>query len=414
MDSQYYATQIVASLVKEGYIAYFAGGWVRDFVMGHPSSDIDIATNAPPAKILDLFPRTILVGLAFGVVIVVIEGHQFEVSTFRRDIGYEDGRKPNQIEMSNPEEDAVRRDFTINGMFYDPLEERIIDYVGGLEDIERGVIKAIGNPDERFVEDRLRMIRAVRFASRFGFTIDKDTEVGIMMSADTLFPAVAKERIWQEFTKMASYPNFETAILELHRLKLLNVIFPQLEGLHYSELKHRVASFSNFPKDIPTILYIMELFPDIPLERQIEICTDLKVSSRDIRLVEYTFELRDKINQELLSLGKEDPVDWVMIYAYPLFQKCLEVIAARLPEDVRQTILEKHSQRKNFLQTHIERSQSKKTLITADILKQQGIAPGKEMGIIIKAGEKIAIEHNLNNPETVLSILMKSAVWPRR
>src|SRR5437868_188075 len=116
------AKNIVAKLVRAGYIAYFAGGWVRDYVMEHPSEDIDIATNASPAEVMDLFPHTIFVGLAFGVVIVVIEGHQFEVATFRKDLRYLDGRHPQGIEMSTPLEDALRRDFTINGMFYDPLE----------------------------------------------------------------------------------------------------------------------------------------------------------------------------------------------------------------------------------------------------------------------------------------------------
>jgi len=128
-----HARAIVTKLVRTGYIAYFAGGWVRDYVMGHPSEDIDIATNASPAEIMDLFPHTILVGLAFGVVIVVIEGHQFEVATFRKDVGYLDGRHPSGIEMSTPQEDALRRDFTINGMFYDPLEEVIHDFVQGGE-----------------------------------------------------------------------------------------------------------------------------------------------------------------------------------------------------------------------------------------------------------------------------------------
>ena len=131
MDALEIATGIVKKLAAEGYIAYFAGGWVRDFVMGHPSSDIDIATNAEPTVILELFPKTIAVGLAFGIVIVVCEGHQFEVATFRRDISYKDGRRPETIAFTSAEEDAKRRDFTINGMFYDPIEKVIIDYVGG-------------------------------------------------------------------------------------------------------------------------------------------------------------------------------------------------------------------------------------------------------------------------------------------
>ena len=190
------ATAIVRKLVAAGYTAYFAGGWVRDYLMGHPSEDIDIATDAPPEKIIDLFPKTLLVGVAFGVVVVIVDGHQFEVATFRRDIDYADGRKPSKIELSTAEEDAFRRDFTINGMFYDPLEDVFHDFVKGKEDIQHGVIRAIGNADERFVEDRLRMIRAVRFAARFAFNISSETQSAIEANADTLFPAVAMERIW--------------------------------------------------------------------------------------------------------------------------------------------------------------------------------------------------------------------------
>lgn len=407
MDSQYYATQIVKRLTQEGFIAYFAGGWVRDFIMKHPSTDIDIATNAPPEKILDLFPRTILVGLAFGVVVVVVEGHQFEVSTFRRDIAYEDGRKPTQIERAPPEEDALRRDFTINGMFYDPVQEKIIDYVGGIDDIKKGIIRAIGNPDERFIEDRLRMIRAVRFAARFGFTIDKDTELGIMMSAETLFPAVAKERIWQEFGKMSFYPNFDKAILDLHRLGLLSVIFPQMQRVHLRDLKQYLSSFSYFPSTCPTVLRLLELFPQLALAEKIEIFKDLKVSGKDLQLIEYCDRLREKMKRE----EDEDLIDWVQLYADPHFLLCLEVILARESSETRKIRLEKHASRYAFLSDHIQRIQSKKTLLNAHLLQRHGIVPGKKMGQLIKEGEKIAITHHLKDPDTVLLFLKNTPLW---
>ncbi len=135
-SAQDHATAVIKKLVGEGYNAYFAGGWVRDFLMGHPSSDIDIATDAPPEKVLSLFPRTIKVGLSFGVVIVSIEHHLFEVATFRKDIHYADGRKPSRIELSTAKEDAFRRDFTINGMFYDPLKGEILDSYNRIQHAE--------------------------------------------------------------------------------------------------------------------------------------------------------------------------------------------------------------------------------------------------------------------------------------
>ena len=414
MDAQHYATMIVTRFAKAGYTAYFAGGWVRDYVMGHPSSDIDIATNAPPEKILDLFPHTVLVGLAFGVVVVIYEGHQFEVSTFRKDLGYEDGRKPVDIALSHPEEDAQRRDFTINGMFYDPLENRIIDYVGGMEDIKKGVIRTIGNADERFVEDRLRMIRAVRFSARFGFTIDEDTQLGIMMNADTLFPSVAMERIWQEFNKMAAYPRFDTALIELHRLKLLPVIFPALEQVHLRDLKHYVSSFPRFPQKSPTILYLLELFPNSTLGEQLEICNYLKTSGHDAQLVEYINKLREKVDQEILRLNSVDLVEWAHLYAHPKAELCMQVIGARLPPEQSDILSEKHALRRAFLSEHIERIVKKKPLVSAKVLQENGVSPGKTMGRLIKEAERIAIIHNLHDVESIMQLLKQTAAWKER
>lgn len=405
MDAKYWATQIVNRLVKAGHTAYFAGGWVRDYVMDHPSSDIDIATDAPSEKILDLFPHTILVGLAFGVVIVVMEGHQFEVSTFRKDLHYEGGRRPAAIEFSDAREDALRRDFTINGMFYDPLEGKIIDLVGGMSDIENEVIRTIGDPQERFREDRLRMIRAIRFATRFGFKIDFDTQEAIIENANTLFPPVAMERVWQEFNKMASYANFDHAIIELHRMKLLPEIFPQLEKVHLRNIKQRVASFSHFPKGSPTIFFVLELFPELDLKEQIELCKYLKVSNQEIKLVEYLNTLRSHIANGV------DPVTWSHYYAHPAAFICLESLAARmLPQD-RKTFINKHLIQRESLQNHVERIVSKKPLVSAKMLQEQGILPGIQMGKLLKEAERIAILKDLEDPQSVLNLLKKDPLW---
>src|ERR1700733_14114467 len=291
-EIEHNGTQIVLRLKEEGYIAYFAGGWVRDLIMQHPSSDIDIATDAPPQVILKLFPQTVLVGLAFGVVIVIIEGHHYEVSTFRKDLHYEGGRRPIGIEYSDPREDAMRRDFTINGMFFDPLEKTIIDYIGGQADIKHRLIRTIGDPQERFLEDRLRMIRAIRFAARFDFVIDADTQTAIIENADTLFPAVAMERIWQEFNKMSAYPRFSHALVQLHQFGLLPVIFPQLKGVHLTDIKHRTDILAHFPEKTMTILQILELFPSFTVEEQLELCRYLKLGGGEMRAVERVDAIR--------------------------------------------------------------------------------------------------------------------------
>lgn len=404
MDAFTHAKHIVTKLNRHGHVAYFAGGWVRDYYMKHPSADIDIATDATPEKILDLFSHTILVGLAFAVVVVVIEGHQYEVSTFRKDLHYLNGRKPVGIELCGPEEDASRRDFTINGMFYDPLEDRIIDYVGGQTDIEKGVIRAIGDPYARFTEDRLRMIRAVRFASRFGFHIDPETEEGIKANADTLLPAVAMERVWQEFNKMAAFPKFDEALIEMHRLGLLSTIFPSLKQLHLNELKRYVSSFAHFPAPCPTILNLMELFPHASLEEQLEICQFLRVSGEEVRLLQYMDRLRK-------ACRHQDLTEWTHLYANPYSEIGLKVIAARLPVKERQAFLSQHADRQASLSVHIDRIADKKPLLCASHLIALGIEPGKGMGRLLKEGERLTIEHNLRKPEEVLNYLQKTVLW---
>lgn len=404
MDVFTHGKHIITKLNRHGHVAYFAGGWVRDYYMKHPSADIDIATDATPEKILDLFSNTILVGLAFAVVVVVIEGHQYEVSTFRKDLHYVNGRKPVGIELCGPEEDASRRDFTINGMFYDPLEDRIIDYVGGRIDIEKGVIRAIGDPYARFTEDRLRMIRAVRFASRFGFHIDPETEEGIKANADTLFPAVAMERVWQEFNKMAAFPNFDEALIELHRLGLLSTIFPSLKQLHLNDLRDYVASFAHFPHPCPTILSLMELFPHASLDEQLEICQFLRVSGEEARLLQYMDRLRK-------ACRHQDLAEWAHLYANPYSEIGLKVMGARLPEKERNAFLNQHAERRTSLDTHISRITEKKPLLCASHLIALGIEPGRGMGRLLKEGERLAIEKNLHLPEEVLSYLKKTALW---
>jgi len=410
MDTQAVATDIVRTLVSAGYKAYFAGGWVRDHLMGHPSEDIDIATDAPPEKILDLFPRTLLVGLAFGIVIVVVNNHQFEIATFRRDIDYIDGRKPTKIELATPQEDASRRDFTINGLFYDPIEHVIYDFVHGADDIKHKVIRAIGNPDERFVEDRLRMIRAIRFAARFDFTISPETQTAIIASADTLFPAVAMERVWQEITKMAKYPRFDTAIIEMHRMGLLPVIFPELQGVHLHEIKGRVAGFPSFSQQVEPILSVMQLFPKVTVDKVKEICVYLRTSNEEAMLADFFVSMRNCIESEH-TLGVVDLCAWVHNYAHSHAKKCLQIIATSVPLHERELFLQRHQERMDKLQWHIQRVVEKKPLINAAVLIAQGISPGKQMGLLIKEGERLAILHDLNSADQVLTLLKQCHLW---
>lgn len=412
MDNQTAALTIIQRLAQAGHIAYYAGGWVRDHLMGHDSNDIDIATSALPDQILDLFPRTILVGLSFGVVIVLVEGKQFEVATFRKDMSYADGRRPEEVEFSSAEEDAKRRDFTINGMFYDPLQHIIHDFVGGAQDIKKKVIRAIGNPYERFIEDRLRMVRAVRFAARFDFVIDPETREAIIENADTLFPAVAMERIWQEFCKVAETRHLEYAIPEMHILGLLQVIFPDLRSVGLHVIRQLVAPFRFFPEDCPPILYFLELFPQYTLEQQVEMCRYLKISNRDIKLVELMSLALRLVSREKQGPEMIETWEWVYFYAHPDAFLCLRVIAASYSEEDRICFLKWHEERKCSLSSHIERVQLGRPLITAALLQAHGVSPGKPMGVLLKQAERMVINHNRQNAEEIIEYLKKSSDWP--
>ncbi len=211
-----------------GFTAYFAGGAVRDKLLGRVPKDYDIATSALPEQVEALFPKTVAVGKAFGVIMVVQHGMEIEVATFREDAGYQDGRRPDSVHFCGAEEDAKRRDFTVNGMFWDPLADEIIDYIGGREDLEKKVIRAIGEPDRRFGEDHLRMLRAVRFAHTLGFAIDPATREAVRAHAPDL-AKISIERIENEFSRILTEGHKPgDALRELVELGLMQHIIPEI------------------------------------------------------------------------------------------------------------------------------------------------------------------------------------------
>jgi poly(A) polymerase len=195
------ATEVVDRLVQAGFQAYLVGGSIRDLVMGRHPSDYDITTNAHPQQVTALFDKTLPVGIEFGTVIVLKDHEPFEVTTFRTDGRYLDGRRPDSVEFGTVIDDVQRRDFTVNGLLYDPHAEEVIDYVGGMKHIEEKLITTIGSPRERFGEDRLRMLRAVRFASKLGFAIEQETFDAIREMAPHISD-VSVERIHQELMKL--------------------------------------------------------------------------------------------------------------------------------------------------------------------------------------------------------------------
>jgi poly(A) polymerase len=242
------AEAVLRRLREAGHVAYFAGGCVRDTLLGTEPKDWDVATDAPPPRVRQLFARTQAVGAAFGVILVRQGASQVEVATFRTDVSYEDGRRPTAVKFTTAEEDAKRRDFTINGLFLDPIENKVIDYVGGQEDLKRKVLRAIGEPNHRFEEDHLRLLRAVRFASRFGLTIEPATAAAIRAHAPQL-KWISPERIAEELRLMLTPVTRAAAFDMLVNFGLLDIVFRFVdrEIQSASEIFHRLAPGRSIP-----------------------------------------------------------------------------------------------------------------------------------------------------------------------
>jgi poly(A) polymerase len=238
MNARAFAEYICRTLRAAGYRAYFVGGCVRDILLHREPADYDVASNATPARVEQIFPNSLMVGAKFGVVVVVQEpeaSHDdkdasatVEVATFRSDVGYSDGRHPDQVVYaSSPQQDVQRRDFTINGLLLDPETNEVLDYVGGREDLREGIIRAIGRPEERFREDKLRMLRAVRFAARFGYAIEPETMRAIQKLAPEI-GQVSAERLRDELTKLLTEGSARRGFELLDETHLLPNLLPQI------------------------------------------------------------------------------------------------------------------------------------------------------------------------------------------
>jgi poly(A) polymerase len=221
------ALEIVRRLQTEAFAAFWVGGCVRDFLLGREPQDFDIATDAKPEQVEKLFGKTIPLGKKFGVIIVVEGSRQFQVATFRAEADYQDGRRPEKIVFANAEADALRRDFTVNGLFYDPLTKKIHDWVGGEKDLHAKIIRTIGKPEERFGEDHLRLLRAVRFAAQLNFEIEPKTFAAIKSFAPKI-KLISAERVRDELLKLFRPPHASRGLVLLRDTGLLEHILPEL------------------------------------------------------------------------------------------------------------------------------------------------------------------------------------------
>lgn len=235
------ATEVVGAIRAGGHKAFLVGGGVRDTLLATPPTDYDIATSATPDEVARMFTHSVPIGARFGVMLVIHGGEKFEVATFRSEWGYSDGRRPDSVSFSDDErEDVMRRDFTINAMLYDPDREIVIDYVGARRDIEAGLLRAIGDPEERIREDKLRLLRAVRFSSRFGYRIEDKTLEAVRKHAPEI-TEVSPERIREELTRIITQNNPGLGLRRLHDLGLLEGFLPEaarMDGVPQPEEFH--------------------------------------------------------------------------------------------------------------------------------------------------------------------------------
>jgi len=316
MTNKQAAIKIIKRLSRDGFQALLAGGCVRDMLLGRRAHDFDVATDAEPADVVKIFKRTLKVGAKFGVVIVLVEGKQVEVATFRTEAGYVDGRHPGRVKFAGAAEDAGRRDFTINGMFYDPLRREVIDYVDGQADLEKQIVRTIGKPAERFGEDYLRMLRAVRFSTQLGFAIEPRTFSAICSNAKNIVK-ISGERIAIELEGVLVNPNRSAGASMLAKSGLAEAILP---GLPFRQMKLAIRVLSQLRKRVDFALALASLFSGCEAEFALEKCRILKLSRSQNKHIKFLLTNRGKLLDDRMSLA-----ELKMILAEPYFWDLYEL-----------------------------------------------------------------------------------------
>ncbi len=326
------ALSVVRQLQDAGHVAYFAGGCVRDMLMGRRPHDYDVATEATPTEVIAMFPRTQKVGAKFGVVLVRLAKFVIEVATFRTDLDYEDGRHPTDVRFTDACHDAARRDFTINGMFYDPIARTVVDYVGGEDDLKSGLIRAIGEPERRFAEDHLRILRAIRFATRFDFTIDAATWNAMRANASAI-TKISPERIGQELAEILSHANRAAAFRQLCDANVMEHLWPSaaaLTGLH-----EQIATFlSSLTGQVPFELALAVMLHALSPSGVTDACRGLRCSNTTERTVTWLTGKQDVLDDP----ARVTTADLKLLMANQDFELLLKMWSAKLRATGRSSV----------------------------------------------------------------------------
>jgi poly(A) polymerase len=314
MSNRQAAYKVVRRLHKEGYQALFAGGCVRDRLLDRPASDYDVVTDAVPQAVIELFGRTLKIGAKFGVVMVLTDGKQVEVATFRTEGGYQDGRHPGHVEFASAKEDASRRDFTVNGMFYDPIAEEVLDFVSGRRDLKKRILRTIGVPDHRFSEDYLRMLRAVRFAVKLDFRIEPATWQSIQRHAGNI-RVISAERVALEIEQILSHPR------RAHGAKLL--IESGLSNQIFDHFKPESAAFGaavleHLPRAVNFPLALAGFWAALTAKEAVALCAKLKLSNDQTKHIRFLLQkqgvlLDTRMSVSQLKLLMHEPYFWDLL-----------------------------------------------------------------------------------------------------
>jgi poly(A) polymerase len=431
MTPRQLAEQICTALRQQKQQAFLVGGCVRDLVLGREPADYDVCTDARPDRVQELFPNSLAVGAKFGVILVVDDGAQVEVATFRSDIGYSDGRHPDHVVYSDsPREDVRRRDFTINGLLMDPATGEVLDFVEGRADLRTGIVRAIGEPRQRFAEDKLRMMRAVRFAARFGFRIELET-MAAAQSLAAQITQVSSERIRDELTKLLTEGAARRGFELLEEIGLLAVVLPdiaRMKGVEQPPQYHpegdvwihtRMMLEMLQPNCSPTLAWGV-LLHDVGKPPTFSPATGPGTRIRFDGHVEVGARMAEHICRALRFSNEDTEQIEALVANHLRFKDVHEMRTATLKRFVRLPRFEEHlelhrldclSSHRNldaytFVQRFLVETPPEKVyppkLVTGDDLKRMGLAPGPRFRAILLAVEEAQLEGRLQDRESAL------------
>lgn len=370
MTEREFATDVVKRLQQAGFVALFAGGCVRDELLGLVPADYDVATSARPEQVQNLFRRTISIGASFGVIEVLGpkdangEWLKVQVATFRSDGAYTDGRRPDSVTFSSPEEDAARRDFTINGLFRDPVSEHVYDYVGGQADLSAKVLRAIGNPEARFTEDKLRILRAVRMAARFELAVDTDTFAAAQRMAPQI-KVVSPERIADELRKILKHPNRRRGVRLLGEVGLVEPILPEVNR-DPAEWERTCAAVARLGPNGFSEVALAALLRGVDPKKVANACRRLRLSNDELDLIVWLC-----VNRTALSAAEAQPNSKL----FPLLAH-RDIIKLYQLHHIEQTDPRSEGFVEAMLRDHPPETFTPPPLLTGDDLKEMGLKPG--------------------------------------